>query len=145
MSNYESNNSNILNKKGLVKSGTGKNSSNNLVKHAVLSEEFNYLNNSHNDEVNNFQKEADLLSDYIKSHYQKTKDFPLTSIKFYKFGRLLGRGAFGKVNIGLHILTGRLVAIKSFNKSLLSSEKSKNKILHEVKLMQKLNQASGGR
>lgn len=59
-------------------------------------------------------------------------------MNFYKIGRLLGRGAFGKVNLGLHILTGRLVAIKSFNKTITSNEKSKKKIMHEVNLMKKL-------
>ena len=54
----------------------------------------------------------------------------------------MGRGAFGKVNLGLHILTGRLVAIKSFNKSVISNEKSKKKILHEVNLMKKLRHNS---
>lgn len=70
--------------------------------------------------------------------YSKNKDYPPTTLRFYKFGRLLGRGAFGKVNLGLHVLTGRLVAIKSFNKSALPNERSKKKILHEVKLLQKL-------
>ena len=60
-----------------------------------------------------------LIKDYAKNH-----EFPQTNVKFYKYGRvlyfliiqLLGRGAFGKVNLGLHILSGRLIAIKSFNK-----------------------------
>ena len=37
-------------------------------------------------------------------------------MSFYKMGRMIGRGAFGKVNLGLNVLTGRVVAIKSFNK-----------------------------
>ena len=36
--------------------------------------------------------------------------------KHFKKIKTIGRGAFGKVNLGLHILSGRLVAIKSFNK-----------------------------
>lgn len=55
---------------------------------------------------------------------------------------MLGRGAFGKVNLGLHVLTGRLVAIKSFNKSNIPNDRAKKKILQEVKLMQKLKQNS---
>ena len=52
------------------------------------------------------------LSNYIKDYYKIFKDYPLTKLSFYKFGRLIGRGAFGKVNLALHVLTGRLVAIK---------------------------------
>jgi serine/threonine protein kinase len=49
----------------------------------------------------------------------------------------LGRGAFGKVNLGLHILSGRLVAIKSFNKKAFS-ENSKKKIYYEFNLLKNL-------
>jgi len=91
-----------------------------------------------NNEENNFKKESNLLIDYVKSFHGKYKEYPPTSLKFYKIGRLLGRGAFGKVNLGLNILTGRLVAIKSFNISQFSNEKSKKKILYEVNLMRKL-------
>ena len=59
-------------------------------------------------------------------------------ISFYKYGRIIGQGAFGKVNLGLNILTGRVVAIKSFNKQSLDNE-NKKKILYETNLMKKLN------
>ena len=36
-----------------------------------------------------------------------------TTIEFYKVGKILGRGAFGKVNLALHRITRKLVAIKS--------------------------------
>jgi hypothetical protein len=52
------------------------------------------------------------LSNYIKEYYNNYKEYPETKISFYLFGRLIGRGAFGKVNLGLHILSGRIVAIK---------------------------------
>jgi serine/threonine protein kinase len=34
----------------------------------------------------------------------------------YRIGRVLGRGAFGKVNLSSHKLNEKLVAIKSINK-----------------------------
>ena len=38
----------------------------------------------------------------------------------------------------MHILTGRIVAIKSFNKKKFKNEKAKNKIYHEINLMKNL-------
>ena len=100
----------------------------------------NITENKEDTNKNSYLKEAELLSDYIKTYYHKTREYPTTNLRFYKFGRQLGRGAFGKVNLGLHILSGKLVAIKSFNKATLQNEKAKKKILQEVKLMQKLKQ-----
>jgi len=41
---------------------------------------------------------------------------PVTSLEFYKFVELIGKGAFGKVTLGIHKLTGRHVAIKTIDK-----------------------------
>jgi serine/threonine protein kinase len=75
-------------------------------------------------------------------YYTKHNAYPKTKVNFYKFGRLIGKGAFGKVNIGLHVLTGKIVAIKSFNKQNLKSQESKAKIFEEVNLMKKLRHNS---
>ena len=86
-----------------------------------------------------YSLESDRLSSYIKSYYTKHNVYPKTKLPFYKFGRLIGRGAFGKVNLGLHILSGRIVAIKSFNKSKLeTTSKARDKIYHEVNIMRNL-------
>ena len=86
-----------------------------------------------------YSLESNRLSSYIKSYYTKHNAYPKTKLPFYKFGRLIGRGAFGKVNLGLHILSGRIVAIKSFNKSKLETpSKARDKIYHEVSLMRNL-------
>ena len=55
---------------------------------------------------------------------------------------MLGRGAFGKVNLGMHKLTRKLGAIKSINKEYLSEEKQRNKVMHEVNLLLKLRHES---
>lgn len=59
-------------------------------------------------------------------------------MKFYKIGRVIGRGAFGKVNIGLHLLSGKLCAIKSFNKANLPEKRGKKKIFQEMELQKSL-------
>ena len=89
-----------------------------------------------------YQKLSDNLSEYIKQYYNKTNDYPKTTLSFYKFGRLIGRGAFGKVNLGLHVLSGKIVAIKSFNKKNFPNEKSKEKIYNEINLMKTLHHNS---
>jgi serine/threonine protein kinase len=50
-------------------------------------------------------------------------------VDFYKIGKMLGRGAFGKVNLAMHKMTRKLVAIKSLNKQYLSDDKNKKKVL----------------
>jgi serine/threonine protein kinase len=72
------------------------------------------------------------LSKAIKESFQMTGDAPQTRPEFYRAGKMLGRGAFGKVNLGMHKLTRKLIAIKSINKEYLSEEKQKSKIMHEV-------------
>ena len=63
-------------------------------------------------------------------------------MKFYKYGKLLGKGAFGKVNLCLHTLTGRLVAIKSINKTKIISERQKKKINIETNIMKTLSNSN---
>ena len=89
-----------------------------------------------------YLKESERLSKYINDYFILNNNYPKSQISFYKYGRLIGQGAFGKVNLGLHILTGRIVAIKSFNKKKLKSERAKNKIYHEINLMKHLHHSS---
>ena len=72
-----------------------------------------------------YLKESEKLSTYLKKYYNKYHEYPKTKLAFYKFGRLIGRGAFGKVNLGLHILSVRIVAIKSFNKKKIMDNRKK--------------------
>ena len=70
-------------------------------------------------DFNYYKNESKKLKDYINNYAQKKnfKEYPKTTLNFYKIGRRIGHGAFGKVNLALHILSGHIVAIKSFNKS----------------------------
>ena len=85
-----------------------------------------------------YRKELEKLSNYIKQYHFIHGSYPNTKIQFYKYGRVIGRGAFGKVNIALHICSGRLVAIKSFNKKKLKSKHAITKIYHEIEILKKL-------
>lgn len=49
----------------------------------------------------------------IKKSFKESEQPPQTRVSFYKIGKILGKGAFGKVNLALHILARKLVAIKS--------------------------------
>ena len=91
-------------------------------------------------DYNYYMRQSNKLSNYIKNYYKKYNVYPPTKINFYKYGRLIGQGAFGKVNIGLNVLSGRVVAIKSFNKDKLTiNSENMKKIMYETNLMQKLN------
>ena len=93
-----------------------------------------------NHDSNYYLKNSKNLSLYIISYKKKYNEYPETTLSFYKYGRLIGQGAFGKVNLGLNVLTGRVVAVKSFNKQKLNNEtENKNKIFYETDLMKLLN------
>ena len=89
---------------------------------------------------NYYMEKCKKLIKYIHEYYNKNKKYPQTNLSFYLYGRLIGQGAFGKVNIGLNVLTGRVVAIKSFNKKTLDkNDENMKKIIYETNLMKKLN------
>ena len=77
------------------------------------------------------------IKQYGKEH--NYKEYPKTDLSFYKIGRSIGHGAFGKVNIALHVLSGHIVSIKSFNKK--KNIFSLNKIKNEAKIMNKLRKS----
>lgn len=49
--------------------------------------------------------------------------------------KLLGKGSFGKVYLGLQILTNRLVAIKCLEKTSIKENSAKEKIKQEVDIL----------
>lgn len=66
---------------------------------------------------------------------------PITQLDFYRVGKMLGRGAFGKVNLAMHKLVRKLVALKSLNKEILNKGDQKAKLMKEVNLLLKLRHA----
>lgn len=75
---------------------------------------------------------------YIKAHIAKHNTMPPTSLEFYKFVRLLGKGAFGKITLGIHKLTGKYVAIKSIDKANIKDDYSRRKVFQEVYILKKI-------
>ncbi len=55
---------------------------------------------------------------------------------------MLGKGAFGKVNLGMHKLTGKMVAIKSISKEYLTDESSKRKVMQEFSFLKMMRHPS---
>lgn len=58
----------------------------------------------------------------IRLHFQNYNSAPSTSCEFYRIGRVLGKGAFGKVSLAMHKIAEQLVAIKSMSKETLQCE-----------------------
>lgn len=53
---------------------------------------------------------------YVRLSFEENNAVPLTTVDFYRIGKILGKGAFGKVNLALNNLVRKMVAIKSINK-----------------------------
>lgn len=91
-----------------------------------------------------FQQIKVMSNSYIERIKQiimsKTTFYNKTYLFYYKIGPVIGRGAFGKINLCLHILSNQLVAIKSFNKK--HKKFFYEKIIEEVHLMKVLTDYS---
>jgi len=75
---------------------------------------------------------------YTRTH----KEIPPTTAEYYKFVRLIGKGAFGKVSLGIHKLTGKHVAIKTIDKKYMKDEFSRKKVFQEVYILKKIRHAN---
>jgi serine/threonine protein kinase len=82
---------------------------------------------------------AKSLVSSIKDHFSKRKkeEF-LTSISHYELLKCIGKGSFGKVHLGVQVLTGHKVALKTISKKQLSQEETGfQKVENEVHLLMK--------
>ncbi len=82
--------------------------------------------------------ERDKIIKFIKAYIKKNNEIPPTTLDYYKFVKLIGKGAFGKVTLGIHKLTGKYVAIKTIDKSYMKDEYSKRKVFQEVYILKKI-------
>lgn len=60
-----------------------------------------------------------------------------TKIDYYKIGKVIGKGAFGKVNLAIHRLTGKFVALKSIHKTFMNDESSYKKVMQEYNILKR--------
>ncbi len=86
----------------------------------------------------NIMREREKLIKYNKLYIKKHGHMPPTSLEFYEYTELIGKGAFGKVTLGIHKLTGRYVAIKAIDKAFLQDNYSKQKVMQEVYILKKI-------
>ena len=70
---------------------------------------------------------------------EKHSKHPKTNLDFYIIGRVLGKGAFGKVNLCVHKLSEKLVAIKSLHKQYLERDNNNGKLQNEISLLRMIN------
>ena len=76
----------------------------------------------------NIINEREKIIKFIKVYVKRHNEIPPTTLDYYKFVKLIGKGAFGKVTLGIHKLTGKYVAIKTIDKSYMKDEYSRRKV-----------------
>ena len=86
--------------------------------------------------------ERDRMIKAIKVYIKKNKRLPPTTLDYYKFIKLVGKGAFGKVTLGVHKLTGKQVAIKTIEKAYMKDDFSRKKVLQEVYILKNIKHSN---
>ena len=85
---------------------------------------------------NPHQQEVFRIKSYIKSHLKRyLNNPPKTSLNFYKIGKVLGKGAYGKVNLAIQKLSGKLCAVKSINILKVKGANALKKVSNEKNLL----------
>ena len=73
-------------------------------------------------------------------YFKEFSQMKTSSCEFYRIGRVLGKGAFGKVNLACHKVCEHLVAIKSIQKSVLKNElEQKKRVMQEITILKQSN------
>lgn len=78
------------------------------------------------------------LIQLIYDKFQSAREYLGTMRKFYRTGRQLGQGAFGRVILAQHKLTTHFVAIKCLKQSDLDNEKIRVRVQNEMQILAKL-------
>ena len=112
---------------------------NSKVSSQQLSTNVSQLNLTMNESI---IKDRQKLIKYITLYTQKHDKIPSTTLDYYKIVKLIGKGAFGKVTLGIHKLTGKQVAIKTIEKSYMKDDFSRKKVFQEVYILKKIRHSN---
>lgn len=63
----------------------------------------------------------------------------MQTLDLYAVGKLIGKGAFGKVNVGVHKLTEELTAMKLCERKRIAEVQGKKCLTQEVSILKRLN------
>ena len=78
--------------------------------------------------------------DYINTtSFERNVNYLKNDISQYQIKGKIGEGMFGKVKLGVHLLTKEKVAIKIFDKGKIKNEKEAEYIEREISILKKLN------
>lgn len=78
------------------------------------------------------------ISDFY-AHPRKDVRLFKTTLDFYEVGKVIGQGTYGRVHKAVHKLSGREVAIKTFEKTSIRSAVAMQKIFYEAGVLAKLS------
>ena len=73
-------------------------------------------------------EDRERLVKHNKQHFKKTGQIPTTTLEYYSYVKVIGKGAFGIATLGIHKLTGKNVAIKTIKKSYIIDEYTRKKV-----------------
>lgn len=90
----------------------------------------------------NIVVEREKLVKFTQAYIKKHNELPPTTLDYYKYIKLVGKGAFGKVTLGEHKLTGKQVAIKTIEKAYMKDDFSRRKVFQEVYLLKKIKHSN---
>ena len=76
-----------------------------------------------------------LLIKKLSDHFFVYKTYPETTFENYKIVNIIGKGAYSKVILCQHRLTGKKVAIKAIPKDQITSRYSQEKVLREIYIL----------
>jgi len=88
-----------------------------------------------------YEERLKLIS-YISEYTKQHEEVPLTNLSYYKIIKIIGKGAFGVVSLGIHLLTGKQVAIKTIAKECMKDKLSKRKIFQEIFILKKIKHSN---
>lgn len=83
-------------------------------------------------------EDRERLIKHNKQHFKKTGKIPTTTLEYYSYVKVIGKGAFGIATLGIHKLTGKNVAIKTIKKSYIIDEYTRKKVFQEIFILKKI-------